>query len=93
MQVPYEYLFRPVGQKEAPKFLAGAESRGGEILKKTYIIVFWVEKDRRRVEIIKANERAINAIDLITNHTQFSFYVSTRHMYSRSTIVKFKTCH
>ena len=63
MQVTYEYSFRPVGQKEAPKFLAGseAESRGSEIVKKAYIVL-WVEKDQRRVEI-KANERAINAID------------------------------
>lgn len=36
VQVTYEYSFRPVGQKEAPKFLAGAEaeSRSGEIVKK-----------------------------------------------------------
>lgn len=36
VQVTYEYSFRPVGQKEAPKFLAGAEaeSRSSEIVKK-----------------------------------------------------------
>ena len=53
MQVTYEYSFRPARQKKAPKFLAGAEaeSRGSEIVKKAYIIVLWVEKDQRRVEI------------------------------------------